>query len=161
MPNDYKYPDDELLAAAHADDLGQLRKALFRGADPNALDSNARTALHRAVRLSDRPDRNKVVEELLRAGARVNATDPKGNTALHLALEHGDDQAETVQLLLARGANVFAENDDGKKPHDLIAYHSSASRVREMLDAAAEASKSYADRVTSARSDKGPPQVGG
>ena len=50
--------------------------------------------------------------ELLKAGANPNQCGPGGRTALHFAALVGN--AEKVALLLANGANIRAEDDDGQ-----------------------------------------------
>ena len=50
--------------------------------------------------------------ELLKAGANPNQCGPDGRTALHFAALVGN--AEKVALLLANGANIRAEDDDGQ-----------------------------------------------
>jgi ankyrin repeat protein len=72
-------------------------------------DSAGNTLLHAAVR--NRGD-VKVVGLILDQKALVNARNRGGNTALHLAALL--NEAETGELLIARGADIFAPNSKGE-----------------------------------------------
>ena len=56
--------------------------------------------------------RDAMVDMLLNKGGAVDQRDEKGATALHLASLVGS--ARTVRILLARGANVHAVDNDGQ-----------------------------------------------
>jgi ankyrin repeat protein len=61
-------------------------------------------------------------------GLDVGARDDDGHTPLHIAAMHG--RYAVVELLVARGANMDEENDEGLTPRHLInlfVHHSSAS----------------------------------
>jgi multidrug resistance protein len=85
--------------------------------DIDALDQMQRTPLHTAA-LAARPDAAKC---LLDNGASVNKRDINGNTPLVLACqsrgndlaEHGGSRTSTCKVLMARGADILAENKDG------------------------------------------------
>jgi len=81
------------------------------GADPNAVDSDGVTPLHRAVRTRSLP----AVRALLDAGANIRQPNKRGSTPLHLAVRatgrggsgspHArEQQAGIIRLLLERGA---------------------------------------------------------
>jgi hypothetical protein len=96
----------------------QMEFLMTHGADVNAKDvEDERTALHRValLRESGKEDRLienylKAAEVLLNAGAEVDARDIRGNTPLHSAAFLGNLQM--VELLISRGADINARNDN-------------------------------------------------
>jgi ankyrin repeat protein len=74
-------------------------------------DSAGNTMLHAAVK--NRADLN-ITGYILEQQALVNARNKEGETALHLAARL--NEAETGELLLARGADIFAPNSRGESP---------------------------------------------
>jgi ankyrin repeat protein len=74
-------------------------------------DSAGNTMLHAAVK--NRADL-KIAGYILDQKALVNARNKEGETALHLAARL--NEAETGELLLARGADIFAPNSRGESP---------------------------------------------
>ena len=84
---------------------------LAKGADVSAQARKGMrvTALHAAVADDGHPG---IARALIEAGAALNVKQRHGWTPLHGAVHSGD--RATVQLLLARGAEVNAANDDGK-----------------------------------------------
>lgn len=67
--------------------------------------------------------KSKIVKKLLEAGADPNATNPTGNTALIRSVLFADSLStkensskflETVQILIAYGADPFIKNKEGK-----------------------------------------------
>ena len=100
-------------------------------------DARGRDALERAVDAGDA----QAVSRLIDAGAKVNDVlqthDPFssqiGNTPLHLAARDGNDQI--VKLLIAKGADVNAQNERGVTPLHLAIGHETAAQI--LLDAGA------------------------
>ncbi len=93
-----------------------VRLLLASGADVLARSENqmANLPLHAAAaaRQAD------IVRMLLDAGTPVDARQHGGFTAAHSAAQ-GKDRA-TLDLLLARGADLQAQSDDGKTPAGLL-----------------------------------------
>ena len=84
---------------------------LRAGADPQAVDNDGVTPLHRGAWNS-----NPVVNaHLLTAGADPNALDNEGYTPLHHAARHGWS-GRVIARLLAAGADPLAESNEGRTP---------------------------------------------
>jgi ankyrin repeat protein len=90
-------PAEDLIAAAHRGDAASVHALLDKGADANAKDSNAQTALMYAVDNGN----GEVISALLAKGADVNARAQDGETALMAASFAG--RRDAVQLLLDKG----------------------------------------------------------
>ena len=107
---------------------GLLAVAVAAGdAGAQATDSG----LIQAVKRGDR----KAVSTLARSSA-VNAAEADGTTALHWAVRNGD--ADTIRLLLQRGANASARNRYGVTPLSLAATNGDAAAIRTLLVAGAD-----------------------
>lgn len=103
----------DLCAAAGADDVRGVRRALRRGVDVHALaPGGRRTALHLAVRAGARG----TVAALLAAGADPNRQDANGNTALSDAVSSTKSGPDIVRALIAAGADPTIENHHGTSP---------------------------------------------
>lgn len=76
----------------------------------DAMGRSRGTMLHAAI-LMNMPI---IVEKLLKLGANVKAVDSVGNTPLHYAYS-----LEICQMLVFRGADIYAVNKHGKTPYDL------------------------------------------
>lgn len=139
-------PDRDLLIACDEGDLPAARKALARGANPNARDSEGEPALKEAVETGNlelvklmvrhRADINladihgetplheaadegheHVVQYLIKAGAAIDPKDNKRNTPLHKALEEG--HAKVARILVNAGASTTQINNEGRTPAQL------------------------------------------
>ncbi|HLI86284.1 MAG TPA: ankyrin repeat domain-containing protein [Bryobacteraceae bacterium] len=92
-----------LIAAAHQDDLAQVKRLLAGGADAKAANRYGVTALWEAANLGN----GEMIEALLRAGADPQATVGQGETPLMTAARTGT--LAGVKALLAAGADVNAK----------------------------------------------------
>lgn len=79
--------DRRLLAAAYAGDVGQARKLLEAGADPDAKDDTEQSAY--LIATSEVGDDPRLLELTLEHGAAVDAKDSYNGTGLIRAAERG------------------------------------------------------------------------
>ena len=94
-------PVDELTIAAERNNGSGVLTLLLRGVDPNAADSNGRTALNVALR----EESDKAFNSLLAyPQLDVNTANANGETPLMMAALKG--RLEWVQLLVKRGAKI-------------------------------------------------------
>jgi ankyrin repeat protein len=105
-----------LHLAGHFGHLECVEMLLARGADTQLRSANEMQNLATHAAAAGRvPDRRAVVlEKLLDAGIPVDATQHGGFTALHSACQN-EDRA-SIELLLARGADIAKPADDGRTP---------------------------------------------
>lgn len=80
-------------------------------------DNAGNTALHCAVRSRAKLD---TISAILDAKAQIQARNKLGETALHLAVQL--DEKEAGELLLSRGADIFAPNAAGRSPLYIAAH---------------------------------------
>ena len=101
--------DEEFLNAVEKKDIPRINLLLKQGANINTQDRvNGYFALQYAINWPD----ISLVTLLLDKGANVNLADQGGNTALtEAAGRRGPENAAIVKLLIARGANIHANND--------------------------------------------------
>ncbi|MCW3097178.1 MAG: Ankyrin [Chthonomonadaceae bacterium] len=118
-----------------------VQMLLNAGADPNAADAKGTPALlaavggynpcvsqklpngqtivemwigHRVLDAAQWKAEYIILKDLLNRGAKIEASCYGGGTALHWVSK--DDYVEAVRLLVARGTNVNARDDDGDTP---------------------------------------------
>ena len=102
-----------LIGAARSGDLGEMRRLLDAGADPNATGGvNGWTVLQHAVH----KNQAAAVRLLLERDADPNLAPPSNVTALMMAAGYG--QAEIVRILLQAGADPRQRNGDGRTALD-------------------------------------------
>jgi ankyrin repeat protein len=102
------WSDDEFIMHAQRGDTEVVQLFLTAGMNPDAKDSEGRTALIWA----SANGHTRAVKALLDLGANANAIDNKGMTSLMEASSRG--RAEIIRLLLEKGANVNASARDGR-----------------------------------------------
>ncbi|XP_069680319.1 leucine-rich repeat serine/threonine-protein kinase 1 isoform X2 [Periplaneta americana] len=136
-PEDEDFPG-RLLHQAALWDNAELLEDLLHGeqiAHINSQDSWGRTPLHAAATT----DNSRCIGVLLQAGADPNIPcGPRGEnrTPLHVSSEHG--YVSNVKLLLARGADLVARDNNGLTPLD-IAEKSEHTECMMVLKQAADA----------------------
>lgn len=91
-------PTVPFFRAVESGNLDQLRRHIYHGADVTQLNAEGETALHIAARQG----RMVIARELLKSGASVDATDANGHSPSFIALAHG--RTKVAELLLDRGA---------------------------------------------------------
>lgn len=109
-----------LHLAAHYGHLECVELLLARGADVSVRSTNElrNLALHAAAAGRVAEKRALILQRLLDAGTPVDATQAGGFTALHAAALNRDQAS--IDLLLARGANLQHGADDGRTPASLL-----------------------------------------
>ncbi|XP_014274597.1 ankyrin-3 isoform X2 [Halyomorpha halys] len=115
------------LIARHSAAL--VRHLLEGGADPNFRTKSSMPILSLAVLSCNKYKELKNVNFLIKAGADVKATDNiKLDTALHKAAQTG--YIKCIDLLLRKGANIFAQNIYGHTPLNIaIRYKNVAAAI--------------------------------
>jgi ankyrin repeat protein len=103
----------DLIESAKKGDAASVEALLASGVAVAPTDPLGRTPLHYAARLGH----IAVIELLLKKGAPVDATDKAGFTPLVRAVQAGDGNLRTVQLLLSHGADP-SRIVEGKAPLD-------------------------------------------
>ena len=129
--------DQELIAAAKANNAALVRELIGRGGNVNAKDAIQDSAFLYA----GAEGFNEVLQLTLAAGADVASTNRFGGTALIPASEHG--HVETVRILLAAGVPVNHVNNLGWTAlQEAILLNDGGPRqqdvVRQLLDAGAD-----------------------
>ncbi len=126
-----KLGETALHIAAGRTSAQTVRYLLNRGANPNMVDSNGYTALHKAARSNSDPE---VIDVLSRAYANIDLQEPLYNsTPLHLAASHNTNPA-ILRSLVAHGAAVNAQDNRGETPlHLAISYSKNSIPIIETL----------------------------
>ncbi|HWT01808.1 MAG TPA: ankyrin repeat domain-containing protein [Pyrinomonadaceae bacterium] len=109
---DAEHDETPLMLAARFADAGLVRLLLDAGAEVDARDDKARTALFYAPVPSD------VFEALRIAGADVDARDGEGNTVL-MRKVYESASLVCVDELLRLGVDPSAENEDGETAFEI------------------------------------------
>jgi hypothetical protein len=122
----------QLLAAAQAGSLDQVKAAVAAGANVNARGTYGMTALMMSAFFG----KSEVVSFLIGAHADVNLKNDGGNSALDLAAFKGE--AEIAKSLIAAGADVNSVDSDGDSALTLTARKGCADCVKVLIDAGAD-----------------------
>ena len=122
---------------------------LDRGADVNSPDKDNRTPLH----LASCYGRVEIARVLLDGSAATNSKGNRGRTPLHVVAEGGDyysrdNDVVVAQLLLERGGEVNALDDDNQTPLHMASYFVRAEMVLALLNAGANPSAKNAQGQT-------------
>ena len=135
------------LAGRSAGYTAEVRELLARGVNPNAPDSQGRTAVHAAARIGAAA----TLEALLQAYGDSDAQDTDGNTPLHLAADASSavlsesDSIAAIRTLLGHQAKPNRANGNGETPLHLAARsHDRPGGVAALLSAGANPNR--ADR---------------
>ncbi|MEO7134036.1 MAG: ankyrin repeat domain-containing protein [Vicinamibacterales bacterium] len=127
--------------AAMTGDRTAVIGLLKAGADVNATQGDAVTALHWAARLGDA----EMTRTLIAAGANARATTRFAIYApLHLAAERGS--ADVIATLLKAGADANAKTATGATPMMFAASSGNAAAVTTLADAGADLNGAETDR---------------
>lgn len=102
--------EEQLIEAARAGRVKEVKEALTQGARANAQDLVGNRPLHAAVANGHR----EIVRLLLKAGADPNAGNRLGHTALDIAVLH--KQPQMLDLLLKNDADLERRNGIGNTP---------------------------------------------
>ncbi len=112
-----------LVAMCAGDDPEKVRDVLKAGVDPNSLNSMGRSALNIAADHGNL----EIVQLLLDDGAKVDLRSWGFSTALFSAT--GAEHAQIMKLLIARGADVNAQDEQQYRP-----LHLAARKSRECVE---------------------------
>lgn len=89
------------------------------------------TPFHFACRGGHLEIAEKLYDHSDNSEALVRETDKEGATALHLACQK--DQPNVVEFLLSKGANVFADKNDGMTPVHIASKHGCVEVMNSLL----------------------------
>lgn len=128
--------DVALLVAAGKHNFDKARKLLAQGASLQARDSEGNTVLHKlsaycpesshSWKLRDPLLIAEFVSFLVNQKFDMNARNKRGQTCLHVAVNPHESILATVQMmniLIERGAEAGAKDNEGKTILHLFAYH--------------------------------------
>jgi ankyrin repeat protein len=96
-------PTINLYRAVHADDIDQIERNLFWGANVNLAGPDGNYPIHVAVQRGNRA----IVQMLLRSSAHIDSLNNEEMTPLQTAIMHG--RVQTAELLIEHNA-TFSPN---------------------------------------------------
>lgn len=156
--------DQEIITAAEAGNLEEVKKALEAGANPSAMGSNS-GALHCAafngheavvtlllekgarvdekdrqgyypIHLSVSRGQVSITKQLLNAGADIEIRTPQEGTPMHIAA--ASNYSTIIPVLIAGGANLAARDVNGLTPLAAAASLANVDVVRLLIEAGAD-----------------------
>ena len=127
---DGEYGDTPLTRILIAGNLKLANALLEVGADPNAVNHDGDTSLHRSSWSSQE------IEFLLDAGADPRLRNNDGETPLHINARFGNELQ--VKALLEGGADLDAQDNDGEVPLHWAVIGDGLGVVRLLLDEGAD-----------------------
>ncbi|KAJ2975567.1 hypothetical protein NQ176_g5452 [Zarea fungicola] len=113
VADDRWYVAAQFRSAAVKGDVRGMRRALYKGADPNLPDSDGVTPINAAAASSKGED--SVLFLTKRRDVDVNAADKHGTTPLHNAIQGSGE--ESVRALLSAGADPDKADSKGVTPY--------------------------------------------
>lgn len=112
---DMNTPLHYFCAKWQSPDLSNLHKMISKGADVNAVNSNAETPIFKAI--WNESIRSLLMETLIEHGASVDTVNSFGEGILHYAVRFG--RSDLVNLILSSGSKLDIKGKDGKTPYEL------------------------------------------
>ena len=98
-----------LHKAIKSSDIGKIEQLINRGANVNARNERGQTPLHIAAIVG----REDVANLLLLNRADIDACDHLGWTPLHAAAANSQWAAKVAELLISKGADIYARTTEG------------------------------------------------